>query len=145
MGTPDMVIESDASRLGWGATLKAQGLRTGGQWSDSKQEMHINCLELLAASMGIQTFAKEEKNIRIVVRTDNVSTRACINHFRGTHLWPMNCLAMQIWKWCIKHWIFLTAEHLLGVMNQVADKESRTVSGWMLHPQLFLQIKKMGP
>ena len=73
-----MVIESDASRLGWGATLKGQGLRTGGQWLTSKQEMHINCLELLAASLAIQAFAKEKRNIRILVRTDNVSTRAYI-------------------------------------------------------------------
>ena len=42
-----------------------------------------HCLELLAASLAIQTFAKEKRNIRILVRTDNVSTRACINHFGG--------------------------------------------------------------
>ena len=149
MGTPDMVIESDASRLGWGATLKGQGLRTGGQWSTSEQEMHINCLELLAASLAIQTFAKKKRNIRILVRTDNISTRAYINHFGGTHSWQMNHLAMQIWKWCIERQIFLTAEHLPGVLNQEADEESRTIRDrcdWMLHPLLFSQIKeKMGP
>jgi len=149
LSKPDMVIESDASRLGWGATLKAQGLRTGGQWSASEQEMHINCLELLAASLAIQTFAKEQKNIRILVRTDNVSTRAYINHFGGTHSWQMNHLATRIWKWCLERQIFLTAEHLPGLMNQVADLESRTVRDrcdWMLHPQLFSQIEeKMGP
>ena len=149
MGTPDMVIESDASRLGWGATLKGQGLRTGGQWSTSEQEMHINCLELLVASLAIQTFAKEKRNIRILVRTDNVSTRAYINHFGGTHSWQMNHLATQIWKWCIELQIFLTAEHLPGVLNQEADEESRTIRDrcdWMLHPHLFSQIKeKMGP
>ena len=151
MGTPDMVIESDASRLGWGATLKGQGLRTGGQWSTCEQEMHINYLELLAALLVIQTFAKEKRNIRILVRADNVSTslRAYINHFRETHSWQMNYLAMQIWKWCIERQIFSTAEHLPGVLNQEADKESGTIRNccnWMLHPQLFLQIKeKMGP
>ena len=118
MDPPDLVIESDASRLGWGATLKDQKLKTGGQWSTSEQEMHINCLELLAASLVIQTFAKEKKIINILVRTDNVSARAYINHFGGTHSWPMNCLAVQIWKWCIECQIFLTAEHLPGVMNQ---------------------------
>ena len=146
---PNLVIESDASRLGWGATLKDQELKTGGQWSTSEQEMHINCLELVAASLAIQTFAKEKRNVNILVRTDNVSARAYINHFGGTHSWPMNCLAVQIWKWCIERQIFLTAEHLPGVMNQVADEESRTVRDrcdWMLHPQLFSQIeRRMGP
>ena len=75
MDPSDLVIESDASRLGCGATLKGKKLRTGGQWSTSKQEMHINCLELLAASLAIQSFAKEMKNINILVRTDNVSAR----------------------------------------------------------------------
>ena len=146
---PDLVIEFDASRLGWGTTLKGQELRTGGQWSTSEQEMHINCLELLVVSLAIQTFAKERQNINILVRTDNVSARAYINHFGGTHLWPMNHLAIQIWKWCIDRKIFLTAEHLPGIMNQVADEESRTVRDrcdWMIHPHLFAQIeRKMEP
>jgi len=60
--------------------------------------MHINCLELLATPLAIQTFAKEEKNIRILVRTDNVSARAYKNHLEGTHSWPINRLALQIWK-----------------------------------------------
>ena len=82
---PNLVIESNASCLDWGATLKGQELRTGGQWLTSEQEMHINCLELLAASLAIQTFAKERQNINILVRTDNVSARECINHFGGAH------------------------------------------------------------
>jgi len=60
----------------------------------------------------------------------------------------MNHLAMQIWKWCIECQIFLTAEHLPEVMNQVADEQSRTVRdhcNWMIHPQLFAQIEgKLG-
>ena len=67
----------------------------------------------------------------------------------GTHSWQMNHLATQIWKWCIERQIFLTAEHLPGVLNQEADEESRTIRdrrNWMLHPHLFSQIKeKMGP
>ena len=41
--------------------------------------------------------------------------------------------------------IFLTAEHLPGVLNQEADEESRAVRDrcdWMLHRQLFSQIKE---
>ena len=54
---PNLAIESDASPLGWGAALKDQELKTGGQWSTSKQEMHINCLELLAACVPPDTSA----------------------------------------------------------------------------------------
>lgn len=66
-GLPNLVIGSNASRLSWGVTLKSENLRTGGQCSTSEQEMYINCLELLAASLVIQTFAKERKNINVLV------------------------------------------------------------------------------
>ena len=106
---PDMVIDSDASRLGWGATLKGQELRTGEQWSAKEQEMHINCLELLAAFLVVQAFTKEKRAINILVRTDNMSARAYINHFGGTHSWPMNVLTVEMWKWSIDRPIFLMA------------------------------------
>lgn len=80
---------------------------------------------------------------------NNVSTRAYINHLEGTYSQRMNSLAMQIWKWYIKWQIFLKAEHLPGVMNQVADEESRTVRDhcdWMIYPHIFSQIeRKLGP
>jgi len=37
------------------------------------------CLEILLASLAIQTFAKEEKNIRILVRTDKVDINKSIH------------------------------------------------------------------
>ena len=45
---PDLQIESDASRIGWGACLNMR-VHTGGPWSTAETAYHINCLELLAA------------------------------------------------------------------------------------------------
>ena len=45
---PDMIIETEASLVGWGALH--QGCWTGGQWSAEEKQMHINALELLAVS-----------------------------------------------------------------------------------------------
>ena len=59
MTPPNLVIESDASHLGWGTSVKGQELRTGGQWSQSEQEIHINYPELLAAFLAIVAFAKQ--------------------------------------------------------------------------------------
>ena len=50
----DMTIDSDASLTGWGAT--SQNQRTGGPWSQTESRMHINCLELLAATLAVKTF-----------------------------------------------------------------------------------------
>lgn len=71
------------------------------------------------------------------------------NHLGGIHSRLTNALATQIWKWCIDRQIGLTAEHLLGKMNQVADTESWTVHNpcdWMLHLGLFALIQEVvGP
>ena len=40
----DLLIETDASNLGWGACCNR--VRTGGIWSDQERLQHINCLEL---------------------------------------------------------------------------------------------------
>ena len=66
--------------------------------------------------------------------------------FGGTHSHQLNSLAVQMWKWCLDHHIFLTAEHLPGRENQIADEESRVVRDrcdWMMHPNLFSQIRQV--
>ena len=50
--TETMSIKPDASLQGWGAVCN--GTRTGGPWSHAEQQMHINCLELLAATLALK-------------------------------------------------------------------------------------------
>ena len=52
----DMIIESDASLEGWGAVCSHQ--RTRGPWSQTERMMHVNCLELLAATLAVKTVTK---------------------------------------------------------------------------------------
>lgn len=42
---PDLVIETDASRQGWGASC--MGVATGVRWTSQEKSLPINCLELL--------------------------------------------------------------------------------------------------
>ena len=44
--SPEMILTTDASNIGWGAVLRDQ--QTGGHWSPQEQEFHINYLELKA-------------------------------------------------------------------------------------------------
>ena len=44
-----MIIDSDASLQGWGARCGIQTTR--GAWSQKEVTLHINCLELLAATL----------------------------------------------------------------------------------------------
>lgn len=52
--TVDLVIESDASNSGWGATCK--GMSSNGEWSLEEFDHHINLKELLAAFFAVQSF-----------------------------------------------------------------------------------------
>ena len=51
-----VMIRSNTSLQEWGAVCS--GTRTRGPRSQEEQEMHINCLELLAATLAVQSFLK---------------------------------------------------------------------------------------
>ena len=119
-----MTIESDASNTGWGAR---QGkLQTGGRWSPAEIPHHINYLELLAAFLALQCFAKHSNGITVQMKLDNVTAVTYINKLGGTHSQPLCQLALTIWDWCIQRDVFLVAEHLPGKDNITADKELRS-------------------
>jgi hypothetical protein len=108
----DMVIESDASTLGWGANLN---ISTGGSWTREEKACHINYLELLAAFLALKTFTTNLHHETILLRLDSVTTMAFLNRRGGgTHSVPLCNLAVQIWKWCLERNIFIHAEHLPG-------------------------------
>ena len=122
---PSMTIESDASNMGWGGRQGKH--QTGGRWSMEEAPHHINYLELLAAFLALQCFAKHSRNITILMRLDSVTAVTYINKLGGTHS-PLLCrLTLTIWEWCIERKIFLLAEHLPGKDNVVADQESRSM------------------
>lgn len=144
---PDQVIESDASLRGWGAA--SQGTLTGGPWSPEEQQYHINCLEILAAFLAIRTFVKDQSDITVLIRIDNTTAVAYINHLGGTVSPQATEIAKQLWMWCLERNITVTAQYLPGVENIWADQESRIMrdrTDWMLNPQIFRSIQNLwGP
>lgn len=60
-----------------------------------------------------------------------------------------NNMAQQIWLWCIEGELWLSACHIPGSIDVVADSESRvfhTSTEWSLHPDVFDHINEMwGP
>ena len=89
-------------------------LQTGGRWSQAETTHHIKCLELLAAFLALQCFAKHSNGITIQMKLDNVTTVTYINKLGGTHSQPLCQLALTIWEWCVQRNVFLVAEHLPG-------------------------------
>jgi len=135
---PDLTMETDASMLGWGAVCR--GLRTGGLWSQVECMNYINYLELLAAMFAVKAFAKDKRNI---LKMDNKTALFYVNRMGGTCSPVLSRLAIQLWQWCLERNLSITAEHLPGVDNCVADEESRMIQStaeWQLHQTIFQQI-----
>ncbi len=143
----DLTTDSDASLSGWGATCGDQ--RTGGPWSSQERHMHINCLELLAATLAVQTFTKNLKEVSVLMRIDNTTAVAYVNHKGGTASQELVDLTKNLWMWCLERNVVLTAQHLPGVLNQIADSESRKVwdqTDWKLSTLIFGKINQLyGP
>ena len=146
--SPDLTIESDASLLGWGAL--AEDIPTGGLWSPQERCLHINVLELMAGAFAVKAFSKARKNFHIRLKMDNTSAVAYLNHMGGTRSPTLSAQAQDLWQWCLARGITLSAEHLAGTSNEVADYQSRslqsTSSEWRLDPTVFMEIsRRLGP
>lgn len=48
------LYSADASPVGWGAVMN--GISTGGKWSFTEANSHINCLELLTVLFAVRLF-----------------------------------------------------------------------------------------
>ena len=48
-----------------------QGSSDRGLWSPKEEKMHINCLELTAAMLAVQVFAKDRSGVSILLQLDN--------------------------------------------------------------------------
>ena len=89
----EMVITSDASKMGWGATYG--NLSTNGHWS--KQEaLHINVLELKATFLAVQAFLKNQLNLAVKLRLDNTTAVTYINNQGGTSSASLTSLTLQL-------------------------------------------------
>ena len=85
--------------------------------------------------LGLQTYCKSLNNTHIRVYLDNTTAIAVINHMGTSHSPNCNSLGKCIWEWCIGQNIWLTAAHVPGVDNTIADSEShstKTHTEWMI-------------
>jgi len=87
--------------------------------------MHIDCLELLAASLVMKTFAKSKTAISILLRIDNTSAVAYINNMGRTASKELLTLMRDLWMRCLERNIHITAVHLPSVLNTIAKTDSR--------------------
>ena len=146
-GKPNLTLSSDASGKGWG--ISDGQTDGGGRWNkiemDRAKMNEINYLELWAAFMGLRAYCSDKRDIHVKLEIDNTTAVAYINQMGGTKSYNCNELAKEVWGWCIERNIWLTACHLTGVLNTIADRRSREFrdqTEWQLNKQTFDQICK---
>ena len=140
---PTLFITTDASMTGWGAVCESQ--RTNGRWSDSERAQHINVLELKAAFLALKSFLKNQSHKVVCLRMDNTTAVAHVNNKGGTHSPCLLALTLELWKWCLERNIMISAQHVPGKLNTIADLESRVFndsSEWKIAPQIISPFLK---
>ncbi|MCG8048900.1 MAG: hypothetical protein N0E48_25420, partial [Candidatus Thiodiazotropha endolucinida] len=126
-GNPDIVLFSDASTKAWGGFNETENLRTGGEWSITEQESHINVLELKACQLTLQSFCRDKQNLHVRIYMDNTTSCSYILKYGGK-VPELDAMAREIWFWCLERNIHLSGGHVAGVENCQADEESRTIN-----------------
>ena len=119
--TFDLTVQTDASLRGWGATCN--GKTTGGRWSVAEASLHINCLELKAAILALQSFLRplSQPPRHILLEMDNTAAVAYVNRRGGTHSHSLSLLALDLWSFLLTTGSWVTARHLPGVLNVEVD------------------------
>jgi hypothetical protein len=145
---PDEVIETDASKTGWGAVSEDRTVQ--GEWTTEEKELHINVLELKVPRLALTTLGHDWKNCHIHFKMDNRTAVANLNKMGNTKSKDLLSATQQLWALCLERGITITAEYLPGLENSKADRASRVMiqdaSDWMLDRATFKSVEKaLGP
>ena len=135
---PDIILQTDASKKGWGASC--QGNSTGGKWSLMESGEHINILELMAVELAVHTFLRDKYNITVHLQVDNMTALSYVAKMGGTKCHVLVVIAKRIWEFLTSRQIMITVEYIPSILNVTADWESRNhkdSSDWQLDPQIF--------
>lgn len=139
-GNCETTIYSDASLTGWGGVL--DNTSSGGKWSEIEADNHINYLEILACFLTLKTFCPHMSHCHIKAMIDNTTAISYVNNMGGKTP-KCNKISKELWEWCAERSIWVTAVHIPGKENYLADKESRAKNRdveWKLDCEIFQLI-----
>ena len=120
---PVAEIFTDASHEGWGAHL--DGHHASGTWGTEVRSTHINTLEMKAVELALKSLLPVLPRGHVRVRSDNATVIAYINHQGGTVSNSLSTLTESILTWADSKGVTLSAVHVKGKSNVLADLLSR--------------------
>ena len=118
---------SDASNLGWGATVADQF--ASGVWLEGEVSLSINQRELLAIERGLRALCACLEGRVVAVFSDNTTAVACLRRQGGTLSPALNAVAQRILRWAERLNINLMPPFVPGRNNVVADASVSHQSG----------------
>ncbi|KAL8583503.1 hypothetical protein ACOMHN_056313 [Nucella lapillus] len=115
---------TDASTVGWGAHVGS--LTAAGQWPEELRACHINRLELEAVVLALREFLPFLRGKHVLINTDNTTVACYVNKQGGARSHSLSQRAEQLLLWCEGESIRLSAKHVPGKINILADSLSRS-------------------
>ncbi len=119
----DVLLYTDASDFGYGGHIAKYTFK--GLWNSDELEMHINAKELLAVFYALRYFIHLIADTHVLVMTDNTTVIAYINKQGGTKSRTLWSITLDMYGWMRRHRIIISAKHIPGRMNLLADQLSR--------------------
>ncbi|KAJ8724778.1 hypothetical protein PYW07_015736 [Mythimna separata] len=120
--------------------LSVKEKRASGSWSSTELKFQINYLELKAAFLGLQCFAKDFQNCELLHQVDNTSAVAYINKMGGVQFKHLNSITRELWQWCEKRNIWVFASYMRNAKDE-STMDWKTFFFYALPP--FSLILKM--
>ena len=137
-------VQTDASKVGWGANMDHKVI--SGRWSQNESQLHINILEMRAVIMTCHRCQNLFRNQSVLFLIDNVTVVAHINKQGGTHSQLLMREVRQLFNLVQQLNMHLTAHHIAGALNAVADLASRRQqvlsTEWRLSDEAFAWIAR---
>mgnify|MGYP001067850866 CR=1 FL=1 len=143
--SPQVVVYTDSSKVGWGAYWVEGNLEYGEVWPLDTQELHINILELKAVLMALKFLISHVRDRLVHLFIDNTTAIACIRKGGSNSSLSCNEVTESIYRWAWKKGITFKLSYCPTKLNVEADRASRAFisSGeWTLSPDTLALLFK---
>ena len=140
-----IIIHSDSSLQGWGASCQCLTIMSA--WSVEEWKSQINILDFKATKLAVISFTLKEKNTILVdIRMTNMTVLSYLIKMEGTKNKKFTVISKEILQHLLKRKIKITVEFLSGSMNVKVDRESRQTrdsSEWKLNSTIVSKFCKI--
>ena len=144
---PELLLFTDASDAGWGASLGSDHL--SGLWSRDVSQYSINHRELLAVFLAIRGFLHLLRGKSVSLFTDNTSALSYLRKEGGTRSSTLNSVAQAILRLCESSDVRLLPQFVPGRLSVLADSLSRggqvLDTEWTLYMDVCLELFRRWP